>query len=127
MSEDRDTVGPPDERLERYARNIALAEVGPVGQAKLASCKVLVVGLGGLGSPASLYLAAAGVGTIGLADPARVDLPDLQRQVLYSSSNIGHLKVTEVLSTRNWPAVPSYSVVSRPSTSRRTLSSNWLE
>lgn len=79
---------------ERYARHLSLAEVGPSGQAKLESARVLVVGAGGLGSPAALYLAAAGVGTLGLADPDRVERSNLQRQILHTTGRIGRAKVS---------------------------------
>ena len=74
---------------ERYKRNILLPEVGEEGQKQLAESRVLVVGAGGLGSPVSLYLAAAGVGTIGIADFDRVDVSNLQRQILYREQDIG--------------------------------------
>ena len=79
---------------ERYKRNILLPEVGEEGQKKLAESRVLVVGAGGLGSPVSLYLAAAGVGTIGIADFDRVDVSNLQRQILYREQDIGKAKAT---------------------------------
>jgi adenylyltransferase/sulfurtransferase len=74
---------------ERFARHIALQEIGLDGQRKLAASSVLIVGAGGLGSPAALYLAAAGVGTIGLVDHDRIDISNLQRQILYTTSEIG--------------------------------------
>ena len=80
-------------QLRRYARHIVLPEVGGLGQAKLLAAKVLVVGAGGLGSPLLLYLAAAGVGTLGVADFDRVDLSNLQRQVVHGTDRIGDLKV----------------------------------
>src|SRR5262249_51352183 len=70
-----------EEQFQRYARHLILDEVGEEGQIKLLSSRVLVVGAGGLGSPLLLYLAAAGVGTIGITDPDRVDLTNLQRQI----------------------------------------------
>src|SRR5690242_8143200 len=82
-----------DHQLERYARHIVLREVGGAGQAKLSAAKVLVIGAGGLGSPAILYLAAAGVGTIGVVDDDKVDLSNLQRQILHSNSSVGMPKV----------------------------------
>ena len=81
-----------DEEVDRYARHLVLREVGGQGQQKLKTARVLIVGAGGLGAPAGLYLAAAGVGTLVLADPDRVDRSNLQRQVLYAVSDIGRLK-----------------------------------
>jgi len=81
-----------DDELERYARHIVLREVGGAGQAKLRAARVLVVGAGGLGSPAILYLAAAGVGTIGIADFDEVSLSNLQRQIAHRTADIGRLK-----------------------------------
>jgi len=79
--------------LERYARHIVLREIGGVGQQRLKKARVLVVGAGGLGSPALLYLAAAGVGTIGVVDDDEVSLSNLQRQVLHNEDRIGMPKV----------------------------------
>src|SRR3989440_11326395 len=76
----------------RYQRHLALAEIGAAGQEKLKAARVLVVGAGGLGSPAALYLAAAGCGTVGLVDCDRVELSNLQRQVLFDSSGIARSK-----------------------------------
>ena len=70
-----------NEQLERYSRHIILKEVGAKGQKKLLNAKVLIIGAGGLGAPAAMYLAAAGVGTIGIADADEVDLSNLQRQI----------------------------------------------
>jgi molybdopterin/thiamine biosynthesis adenylyltransferase len=81
-----------DEELERYARHIVLREVGGVGQGKLKAARVLVIGAGGLGSPLILYLAAAGVGTIGIVDFDRVSLSNLQRQIAHRTADIGRLK-----------------------------------
>ena len=82
-----------ESEVERYARHLVLREVGGPGQQKLKAARVLVVGAGGLGAPASLYLAAAGVGTIGLVDPDAVSLSNLQRQVLYATGDVGRPKV----------------------------------
>ena len=81
------------EQLERYSRHILLPEVGMEGQEKLLSAKVLIVGAGGLGCPSSLYLAAAGVGRLGIVDFDKVDASNLQRQVLYNTKDIGKYKV----------------------------------
>jgi adenylyltransferase/sulfurtransferase len=80
--------------LARYSRHILLDELGVAGQQKLAAARVLVLGAGGLGSPAALYLAAAGVGTLGIADFDRVETHNLQRQLLHDDSTVGELKVT---------------------------------
>ena len=76
----------------RYQRHLALTEIGAAGQEKLKAARVLVVGAGGLGSPAALYLAAAGCGTLGLLDCDRVELSNLQRQVLFDSSDLARSK-----------------------------------
>ena len=81
------------EEIDRYARHLVLREIGGQGQQRLKAAKVLIVGAGGLGAPAALYLAAAGVGVIGLADADEVSLSNLQRQVLYAAADIGTLKV----------------------------------
>lgn len=78
-----------EEEIRRYARHIVLPEIGGSGQERLRESRVLVVGLGGLGSPVALYLAAAGVGTLGLVDHDRVDLSNLQRQVIHSTESLG--------------------------------------
>jgi len=80
------------EQLDRYSRQIILEEIGLTGQRKLLDSKVLVIGAGGLGSPTSLYLAAAGVGTLGIIDGDRVDLTNLQRQILHYTHDIGRPK-----------------------------------
>ena len=82
-----------DEQLTRYSRHFLLPEVGEAGQAKLLKAKVLLLGAGGLGSPTALYLAAAGVGTLGLVDHDVVDLSNLQRQILHTNDRIGMPKV----------------------------------
>ena len=81
------------EEIRRYARHLTLPEVGAEGQQRLKEARVLLVGMGGLGSPLGLYLAAAGVGTLGLVDFDRVDESNLQRQVLYGQSDVGRLKL----------------------------------
>lgn len=88
-----------EEQIERYSRNIILSEVGGVGQERLLAGKVLMVGAGGLGSPAGLYMAAMGVGTIGVIDYDRVDVSNLQRQVLHTTADIGRLKVESAKET----------------------------
>lgn len=82
-----------DEELERYARHIVLAEVGGPGQQRLKSARVLVVGAGGLGAPVIAYLAAAGIGTIGIVDNDTVALSNLQRQVIHDTDRVGMAKV----------------------------------
>jgi molybdopterin/thiamine biosynthesis adenylyltransferase/rhodanese-related sulfurtransferase len=81
------------QEIARYQRHLSLAGFGPEAQAKLKNARVLLIGLGGLGCPAALYLAAAGVGQLILVDPDRVDVSNLQRQVLYAESDVGKLKV----------------------------------
>lgn len=80
-------------QFERYARHLVLDEVGEEGQEKLLAARVLVVGAGGLGSPLLLYLAAAGIGTLGIVDDDAVDLSNLQRQIIHPTENIGVAKV----------------------------------
>ena len=82
-----------NEQLERYSRHIILKEVGAKGQKKLLNASVLIIGAGGLGAPAAMYLAAAGVGTIGIADADEVDLSNLQRQVIHTTADLGKAKV----------------------------------
>ena len=82
-----------DAQRDRYSRHILLPEVGEAGQAKLLKSKVLLLGAGGLGSPAALYLAAAGVGTLGIADADVVDASNLQRQIMHATSRVGMPKV----------------------------------
>src|SRR5512138_2445812 len=82
-----------DGQIERYLRHILLKEVGGKGQEKLLAGKVLVIGAGGLGAPVALYLAAAGVGTIGIAAADAVDVTNLQRQVIHFTPDIGKAKV----------------------------------
>lgn len=82
-----------DDQIRRYARHILLPEIGGTGQARLLSARVLIIGAGGLGSPALLYLAAAGVGTIGVIDDDAVDLSNLQRQIAHTTDRLGVPKV----------------------------------
>ncbi|HEY0233457.1 MAG TPA: molybdopterin-synthase adenylyltransferase MoeB [Afipia sp.] len=81
------------EELERYARHIVLREVGGPGQAALKTARVLVIGAGGLGAPVLMYLAAAGVGLLGVVDDDTVSLSNLQRQIIHATPDVGHLKV----------------------------------
>lgn len=90
-----------EEQIERYSRHIILSEVGVEGQQKILNSKVLVIGTGGLGAPAAMYLAAAGVGTIGLVDADKVDLSNLQRQIIHQTKDVGKLKVISGQETIN--------------------------
>jgi len=111
------------EELERYARHIVLREVGGPGQAALKRARVLVVGAGGLGAPALLYLAAAGVGTIGVIDDDAVSLANLQRQVIHGTPDVGRLKVAtaaEAIAKLN----PHVTVETHP---RRLTAANALD
>ncbi|MGH6814409.1 MAG: HesA/MoeB/ThiF family protein [Hyphomicrobiaceae bacterium] len=85
--------------IDRYKRHLVLREVGGEGQQKLKAAKVLVVGAGGLGSPVAMYLAAAGVGTLGIVDDDRVSLDNLQRQIVHDTPSVGALKVDSVRAT----------------------------
>ena len=88
-----------NEQLERYSRHIILQEVGVKGQKMLLNASVLIIGAGGLGAPAALYLAAAGVGTIGIVDADEVDLSNLQRQVIHTTNDVGKAKVKSAAET----------------------------
>jgi len=88
-----------DSQLERYSRHILLQEVGVEGQEKLLQAKVLIVGAGGLGSPAALYLAAAGIGTVGIADYDEVEISNLQRQIIHFTRDIKSPKVASAADT----------------------------
>ena len=112
-----------DRELRRYGRHLAMPEVGLVGQGRLKGASVLLVGLGGLGSPAALYLAAAGVGRIGLIDPDRVDETNLHRQILFGTETIGRLKV-EAARERLASVNPHVDLVLYPT---RLSSANALE
>lgn len=81
-----------NEQLERYSRHIILSDVGVKGQQKLLNGKILIIGAGGLGAPAAMYLGAAGVGTIGLVDADTVDLSNLQRQIIHGTADVGKPK-----------------------------------
>ena len=105
----------PDRRLsdlqnQRYARQLILAEVGPGGQEKLLRSSILVVGAGGLGSPVLYYLAAAGVGRLGVADADTVAIPNLHRQILYATPDVGKAKV-DVAAERLRALNPDVTVV----------------
>ena len=89
------------EQLERYSRHFLLSQIGEKGQGKLLDAKVLLVGAGGLGSPSGLYLAAAGIGTMGIVDADVVDLSNLQRQILHSTDRIGVSKAESARQTIN--------------------------
>lgn len=102
-----------DREVERYARHLVLREIGGPGQQKLKAARVLVVGAGGLGAPAALYLAAAGVGVIGLADADTVSLSNLQRQVLYVEGDVGRPKV-EAAAQRLAALNPHVEVIAHP-------------
>lgn len=90
-----------NEQLERYSRNILLKEIGIKGQEKLLSSKVLVIGAGGLGSPCAMYLAEAGVGTIGIADKDVVELTNLNRQIIHTADKVGKNKTESAKDTIN--------------------------
>lgn len=102
-----------DQQLDRYARHILLREIGGTGQKKLLKAKVLVIGAGGLGSPALLYLAAAGVGTIGVVDDDTVSLSNLQRQILFDTEEVGEPKVA-VAEKRIAALNPDVSLITHP-------------
>jgi len=99
-----------EEQKDRYLRQITLSEIGADGQKKLLSSRTLIVGLGGLGSPVALYLSAAGVGKIGVADGDDVNISNLHRQILYSSEDIGKQKV-EVVKRRLEAINPDIKIV----------------
>ena len=87
------------DEAERYKRHLVLRDVGAPGQQKLKAARVLVIGAGGLGSPVLLYLAAAGVGTLGIIDNDTVSIDNLQRQVVHTTAAAGHLKVQSAAET----------------------------
>src|SRR5207249_3460011 len=86
-------------QAQRYSRHLLIPEVGEAGQQKLLESKVLLIGAGGLGSPAAYYLASAGVGTLGIVDSDVVDLTNLQRQILHTTDRIGESKVSSAMRT----------------------------
>ena len=88
-----------DEQLLRYSRHILLPEIGVEGQERLRAAHALLIGAGGLGSPIALYLASAGVGTLTMCDDDKVDLTNLQRQIVHRTRRIGHLKVESARDT----------------------------
>ena len=88
-----------NQQLERYSRHIILKGIGSRGQKKLLASKVMIIGAGGLGAPAAMYLAAAGVGTIGIADADEVDLSNLQRQIIHTTNDVGKPKVQSAKET----------------------------
>lgn len=90
-----------NEQLERYSRHIILKEIGAKGQKQLLNAKALIIGAGGLGAPAAMYLAAAGVGTIGIVDADEVDLSNLQRQIIHATKDLGKPKVQSAKETMN--------------------------
>ena len=124
-----------NEQLERYSRHIILKEVGAKGQKKLLNAKVLIIGAGGLGAPAAMYLAAAGVGTIGIADADEVDLSNLQRQIIHSTQDVGKAKVQSAKDTMeaiNPDVIVVYSRIrlqrmQYQPVSRQALSEQWVE
>ena len=103
------------EQRERYSRHLLVPEIGLEGQTKLLEAKVLLLGAGGLGSPTALYLAAAGVGTLGVVDDDDVDLSNLQRQVIHTTDRIGTPKVDSRRDARSRRSTPTW----RSSSTRR--------
>lgn len=109
-----------DVQLTRYSRHILLPEVGIEGQTRIRGAHVLVVGVGGLGAPVSIYLASAGIGAMTLCDGDRVDLTNLQRQIIFRSGDVGRLKVeaaTDAIAALN-PEVPVTGIAERISAAR---------
>ena len=98
-----------EEQMARYQRHLVIDEIGREGQQKLFDAKVLVIGAGGLGSPAALYLAAAGTGTLGIADPDLVELSNLQRQIMHTTDSLGRPKAESA--RRAVTAINPYAVV----------------
>ena len=102
-----------DQELERYARHIVLPEIGGPGQARLKDARVLVIGAGGLGAPVLMYLAAAGVGTLGIVDDDDVSLSNLQRQIIHDTESVGSPK-TQSAARRIGAINPHVSVIEQP-------------
>ena len=102
-------MGFVEEQMARYQRHLVIDEIGMEGQQKLFDAKVLVIGAGGLGSPAALYLAAAGTGTLGIADPDQVELSNLQRQIMHTTDSLGKPKAESA--RRAVAAINPYAVV----------------
>ncbi|MCQ9208399.1 MAG: molybdopterin-synthase adenylyltransferase MoeB [Omnitrophica bacterium] len=94
-------MGLREDQIERYSRQILLPRIGGKGQQKLLDARVLIIGAGGLGSPAALYLASAGIGRIGIVDSDKVELSNLQRQILHSTADLGRTKVDSAKDTLN--------------------------
>ncbi len=101
----------------RYERQVVIPQIGEEGQARLRAARVLIVGAGGLGSPITLYLAAAGVGTLGLADPDQVSVSNLNRQILYTTDDVGRSK-TAAAAERLRALNPEVEVVTHPAVRR---------
>ena len=112
-----------EEEQIRYSRHLALPEIGREGQEKLKKAKVLIVGAGGLGSPAAVYLAAAGVGTIGIADYDKIEASNLQRQILYSNEDIGKPK-TAIIKNQLEKTNPNINIITL---NKKLTSNNALE
>lgn len=106
-------LGFTDEQIYRYSRHIILPDVGGKGQKQLLKARVLLIGAGGLGSPTAMYLAAAGVGTLGIVDFDRVDLSNLQRQLLHRTADVGRPKLDSAADTLN-ALNPEVKVVKHP-------------
>ncbi|MFN3230352.1 MAG: HesA/MoeB/ThiF family protein [Asticcacaulis sp.] len=102
-----------DDEIERYARHLILREIGGPGQQRLKGARVLIIGAGGIGSPAALYLAAAGVGTLGLVDADTVSLSNLQRQILFATGEVGLAK-TEAAARRLGDLNPHVQIQTHP-------------
>ncbi len=102
-----------EQQIERYSRHILLREVGGTGQTKLLESRVLIIGCGGLGSPAAMYLAAAGIGTLGLVDFDTVDLTNLQRQIIHGTPDLGRPK-TNSAEERLHDLNPEVNIICHP-------------